>query len=631
MKKVIKRIPLLIVMVLSTMLSHPLSTCAVSANAESNTPSTLSQYSSYDYVIDKYDINMVVNENNTFDITENITAYFNTAKHGIYRTIPLRNTITRLDGSTSTNKAKVSNLSVNDKYSTSKESGNYVIKIGSSDSTVVGEKSYTIKYTYNIGKDPSKDYDELYYNLIGNNWDTVIGNITFSITMPKDFDSSKLGFSSGTAGSTDNSKIQYTVTDNKIDGSYNGILGKREALTVRCELPEGYFVGAGFDNSPMLYAMIIASVLFLIISLLMSFVFGRSKDSSNQVVETVEFYPPDGINSLDSGFLYRGRARTNDVNSLLIYLANKGYIKISDSNEKSKNFKIIKLKEYDGDDINEKIFLDGLFSKTGKNEVGFKDLYDKFYHTISKIASNVNSKENIAKIFKKSALVKSALIVLMIVLTYGIVTLLPIIDYDNNFAVWWMPLIPIIGFLFIIGFFIEKKLSRFIIGIILFIVPWLLFVLPVLVQDRTYLIGHTVGLVCMVGMAVCLKLLPKRTPYGNEILGKLKGFKTFLTTAEKDKLEAMVMENPSYFYDILPYAYVLGVSNKWIKKFESISMKAPTWYDSPTAFDVLSFNYFMNTTMRSLQSKNTSSSSSVGSSGGGFSGGGSGGGGGGSW
>ena len=33
------------------------------------------------YTIKSYDIDMVVNEDNTFDITERITAYFNTAKH----------------------------------------------------------------------------------------------------------------------------------------------------------------------------------------------------------------------------------------------------------------------------------------------------------------------------------------------------------------------------------------------------------------------------------------------------------------------------------------------------------------------------------------------------------------------
>ena len=131
------------------------------------------------------------------------------AKHGIYRKIPLKNKIVRLDGTSSTNRAKLSNLSVDNMYEVSKSSGVYNIQIGDPNRTITGEHTYTIKYTYNVGKDPIKNYDELYYNIIGDEWDTVIGNVTFSVTMPKEFDSSKLGFSSGTKGSIANNNIIY--------------------------------------------------------------------------------------------------------------------------------------------------------------------------------------------------------------------------------------------------------------------------------------------------------------------------------------------------------------------------------------------------------------------------------------
>ena len=222
-------------------------------SSSSNTPSENSMYASYDYVIDNYDVNIIVNSNNTFDITETITAYFNTPKHGIFRTIPLSNKIVRLDGSTSTNRTQVTNLSVSDEYSVSRENGNYKIQIGSASRTLTGEKTYTIKYTYNLGKDPIKDYDELYYNIIGSEWDTVIGNLTFNIMMPKEFDASKLGFSKGKVGSTNNDGINYTVNGNTISGSYDGVLNKGEALTVRCELPEGYFVDAGLAVNSNIY------------------------------------------------------------------------------------------------------------------------------------------------------------------------------------------------------------------------------------------------------------------------------------------------------------------------------------------------------------------------------------------
>ena len=661
MKKIIKSSYLFFTILFITVLFLPINVHALSdsiANNYSSVPSEISKYSSYEYVIDKYDINIIINENNTFEITENITAYFNVPKHGIFRTIPLKNTITRLDGSKSNNRAQISNLNINNEYSTSRQNGNYKIQIGSKNETLTGKQNYTIKYTYNIGKDPVKDYDELYYNLIGTDWDTVIGNVSFTITMPKNFDSSKLGFSSGSKGSTENSNVNFNVNENTITGNYNGILAPREALTVRCELPEGYFVGAGFTTSPMIYLMFIIPILGLIISFLLWCKFGRD----NQVVETVEFYPPQGFNSLEIGFLYKGKADNRDVTSLLIYLANKGYIKISETEEKSlfskiQGFKITKLKEYDGNNVNEKIFLDGLFKKKPKlkellteneistesyvNEVTSIDLYDSFYITMKRILANINNKENKNKIFEKSTSGKSIIIILLMIISVVTTIAIPTMEYAG-FGELGLTLFLCAFYIpfFAVGIFAKLPL--------LFRVFWLGFTmfhsffffrsLPIaeaITTDPIYLLGFIVGLVCLIGMIVCFKLMPKRTPYGNEILGKLRGFKNFLETVEKEKLEAMVMQNPSYFYDILPYTYVLGVSDKWIKKFETISIQEPTWYDSPTTFNIISFGTFMNSTMVSAQSamsSSPSSSSSGGSSsGGGSSGGGSGGGGGGSW
>ena len=609
---------------------------------ENVTNNTYELYEQYDYYISNYDVNILVNENNTFDITETITAYFNVPKHGIFRTIPLSNKIVRLDGSTSTNRTQVTNLRVSDEYTTSREDGNYKIQIGSPNKTLTGKKTYTIKYTYNLGKDTMSDYDELYFNIIGSEWDTVIGNVTFTFTMPKEFDESKLGFSKGEIGSTDNDGINYTVNGNTITGSYDGILEIGEALTVRCELPEGYFVDAGLVVNSNIYLMFIIPIAALIISFLLWFIFGRD----NKVVETVEFYPPDGFNSLDVGFLYKGKANSKDVVSLLIYLANKGYIKIEDYEVKSlyaasKDFKIIKLKDYDGNDVNERLFLGDLFKDTAvKGEATKDDLYDNFYVTINKILSNINNKENKNKIFAKKASRMSIIIVILILISLFTTVAIPTFEYAGSEEV----VITLIICAFYIPFYAVGFSSKV---TLLFRIFWLGFTifhssiffssLPIkdaITSDSIYLIGVIVGVLCLIGMIFFLKFIPKRTPYGNQLLGKIKGFKNFLETAEKDRLEAMVDSNPTYFYDILPYAYVLGVSDKWIKKFEVINMQAPSWYDGYTTFSVASFGTFISSTMTSAQSAMSSSSSSGGgggSSGGGSSGGGSGGGGGGSW
>ncbi len=637
------------------------------ADGSGNTPSDNILYDSYEYVIDKYDINIVVNEDNTFNITETITACFHVPKHGIYRRVPLNNTVTRLDGTISKNRAQITNLWVDNAYTTYRENGNYIIKIGSDSETFTGEKTYKMSYTYNLGKDPLKDSDEIYFNIIGNEWDTVIGNVTFTITMPKAFDAGKLGFSSGAVGSTSNDNVKYTVSGNTISGSYEGILDSGQALTVRCELPEGYFVGADLGSDFVYYIIFLIPLLLLCISGLLWFKFGRDE----KVVETVEFYPPAGFNSLEVGFLYKGKADSQDVTSLLVYLANEGYIKISETEgtslfSKMKGFKITKLKEYDGNNINEQLFLNGLFRKKmavasifRKNnempadyldEVTSADLYDNFYVTMNRILSNINNKENKYRIFKKSAAVMRIFVAGMMIIAYSLITIPPIYDY-GIFATFWIALLfPPIGMIVLIKMVFGKpqiiyvngratysatgtKMFGLVWGLGFGGVPWAIMMLPVLKQDMTYLAGYIWGLVCILGMFLCFKYLPQRTPYGNQILGKIMGFRNYLETAEKDKLEAMVMQDPAYFYNILPYTYVLGVSDKWIKKFETIFIQEPVWYDSPGVFDMTVFGAFMDQTMAMAGNVMSSSpsSSSGGSSGGGSSGGGSGGGGGGSW
>lgn len=616
--------------------------------ASGRTPSEMYEYRSNDYVIDRYHVNIFVNEDNTLDITETITAYFNVSKHGIYRTIPLRNTVTRLDGTSSKNRTQVTNVSVDQEYTTSRENGNYKIKIGSAERTVTGEQIYKINYTYNLGEDPEKEYDEFYYNIIGDEWDTVIGNVSFTIIMPKEFSADRLGFSAGPAGSTDSNNVEYTVDGNTVAGSYQGILNAGEALTVRCQLPEGYFLDAGLDVHAWYYFMFSIPVLFLGIAVFLWYQFGRD----DPVVETVEFYPPAGVNSLEAGFLYKGKADDQDVTSLLIYLANEGYIRISETEtntlfSKSKGFKLTKLKEYEGNDVNEQMFLDGLFhirssSKRtevpldDRDEVTSKDLYNKFYITMRAILSNVNNRDHKDRIFERSASGKTIWIITMILIAYCIITVPPVLTYSDLGTAIIALLFPGIGFTVMFTIIFGKsplfqKVFTLIWGGLFGGVPWIYTVMPVLVGDPVFLAGYSVGIGCILGMFVCLKYLPKRTPYGNEMLGKLRGFKSFLEVAEKDRLEAMVMEDPGYFYHILPYTYVLGVSDKWIKKFEAISLQAPSWYDGMSSFDTTTFGSFMNSTMASANSAMSSSPSDSSGSGGGSSGGGSGGGGGGSW
>ena len=153
------------------------------------------------------------------------------------------------------------------------------------------------------------------------------------------------------------------------------------------------------------------------------------------------------------------------------------------------------------------------------------------------------------------------------------------------------------------------------------------------------------GLLCFASYLV-LKF-NVRTGVGCAELGDIIGLKTFIEVAEKSRLEMLVKENPQAFYQILPYAYVLGVYDTWCKKFESIDIGAPTFYAGEIdVFDVLIIAHILDHATQSiLSSINAANIANVaesvsrtvggfsggGRSGGGFSGGGIGGGGTGSW
>ncbi|MBO6108982.1 MAG: DUF2207 domain-containing protein, partial [Eubacterium sp.] len=128
------------------------------------------------------------------------------------------------------------------------------------------------------------------------------------------------------------------------------------------------------------------------------------------------------------------------------------------------------------------------------------------------------------------------------------------------------------------------------------------------------------------------RIIDKRTEYGIDLLGRIRGFRRYLIEASPQHLESRIEDDPEYYYKILPYTYVLGVTDAWIKNFESIAVVPPKWFKGfrSSVFDFRHFNRFMSRTMYSAERSMTSTPSSS-SSGGGHSGGGGGGGGGGSW
>ena len=136
------------------------------------------------------------------------------------------------------------------------------------------------------------------------------------------------------------------------------------------------------------------SIMFVLITFYLWLKYGK-EDNDMEVIE--EFYPPKECNSLETGYIYKRYIDKKDVVSLLIYLANKGYLKIEQTTDqgifkKSKGFRIIKIKEYEGNNEIEKIFLEELFFHSDNSVTGLqlKDNFEKATEKVKKIISDNN-------------------------------------------------------------------------------------------------------------------------------------------------------------------------------------------------------------------------------------------------
>jgi uncharacterized membrane protein len=170
--------------------------------------------------IEQYDVDIVVNENATYNVDEKIDTNYHTPSLGMYRKIDLRpEAVFEHDGNRYSQKYRVyvNDATVYDEpFTTYEEDGWFVFETGDDTNYIEGEHLHHLSYLYDAGDDGFGDFDQFYFNIIGNEWETPINGVSFRITMPKEFDSSNVGFSVGRKGlyGYDTGLLDY-----KVDGT----------------------------------------------------------------------------------------------------------------------------------------------------------------------------------------------------------------------------------------------------------------------------------------------------------------------------------------------------------------------------------------------------------------------------
>ena len=537
------------------------------------------------YVIDAYDVKATVDKYNKVHIEETIKATFNKYRHGIIRTINKVNHVARANGSKSTVYAIISNVKVSSHSSAVREGGDSTtIKLGSSLTYAKRHETYRLSYDYDLGTDPLSSSDEFYFNIIGTDWNTNIGRVTFHITMPEEF-SGKPGFSTGSYGERSGSDIvKYNVNGRVITGHTTGRLLAGEALTIRLELPQGYFKLDPVKTTIARFVFIVPVIAGIIALVLSIMILRKEKSKSTPVIQ---YTAPDGLNSLELVFANDDTIPHKNAASMVVYLANKGYLTIDIDGE---NFTLTKLKDYDGQNESERIFMNGLFNNDHPSKVAKAELEGEFYKTVSATISTISRGRLKTKYFEKHNRVKTILKVIqwaaiaILLICAGLATLL---EQNPSEALGSMAFI--IAFTVFPLFFVLQPTTKQFSPVFTKVLCIIVAITPAVVLQALYfryptaIVTGISSIFIMIGAYITRDVIT-RTEDGYRIKGEIMGFKEFIETVDKPRLEALLAETPTLFYDIIPYAYVLDVHKKWVDKFEGIALQPADWYSSSKAF-----------------------------------------------
>lgn len=541
--------------------------------------------------INSFDADIFIPDSGVVRIEENIEYQFPAGeRRGIIRKIPYKYKLGSNNYNLRIDVRNVTDFEGNPYNFVVRESGDYVeIKIGDPDRTVSGVMDYRIEYFVKKVIRNFDEYDELFWNVTGNEWNLPIikssAHIYFEADIPPEL---RMECFTGRFGSTDKD-CTYSSGRDSVVYSSNGELNPYQGLSILIGFPKGLVKGPSrlqewywFVRDNLIYTvpLFTAFVLFFIWSR-----FGR--DPYKNMPVAVRYEPPPELTPAEAGTLYDEKADMIDLTSTVIDLAVRGYLKIEEIEStkylflSDRDYKLIKTPDKNIEELmpHEIKIMEALF-RSGQSDVLVSDLKNNFYSNLKSIKNSIYHQMVEKRYFLSNP--------------------------DRIRATY-----KAIGMIIIFS---------------------ALFILPSLIPKLIFALSGFM-------IVFFSKYMPRKTRNGVTVNHHLLGFREFIDRAEKDRIKILSEEDPAIFDRVLPYALIFGLEEKWAEAFSGMFQEPPDWYSSGRYSQGFSPHIFVNDLGRSISIMNKSFYSSPKNSGGGrsigmgggFGGGGFGGGGGGSW
>ncbi|MCC7078324.1 MAG: DUF2207 domain-containing protein [Acidimicrobiia bacterium] len=578
--------------------------------------------------IDSLTTDITIRPNGDLAVVETIAYDFaDLPRHGIYRKIPVRyhydDTYDRI--------YPIEDIQVSGSPGTPTQletgtEGPYLfLKIGDADRVISGVHTYEITYVVRGALNSFEEWDELYWNVVGDQWQVPIRAAHATVRLAQGEITAVRCFA-GPTGSTSSCEVAQ-IADPPTSASFSQTgLPAYSGMTVVVAFPKGAVSTTGpilderwsarraFSLSALTVGLA-TGLLALGTALVGVLLWTQGRDRRHHAAYVggspppppgapgpdpasdrvplfdgepapVEYRPPDGILPGQLGTLVDETANPLDVTATVLDFAVRAKLRIEEIPKKGwfgkTDWNLVKLTD-DRSDLRayERRLFNALFE--GRDAVKISDLKNTFHSDMAKVQDDL---------------------------------------YDDMVAQGWFPRRP------------DKVRTHW--GLIGGIVLVVGVGLTVLAAWRTTLGIIPLG-IAVTGLILMLtaRFMPHRTPAGTAMLRRVRGFERFMQTAETERMQFAEEEN--IFAKYLPYAIVFDLVDKWAAAFQGMG-EDPTestayFYSAAHAFDAAAFTSAMDDFTTTTSGTLVSTPSSSGSSGfsGGGSGGGGGGGGGGSW
>lgn len=615
-------------------------------------------------VIRSFSANAVLDIYGTLKVTEIITVRAEgiKIKRGIYRDIPTVRVFKN-------GEKRYSALDILSVRRDGKSEPYHVEAIANGERIYFGDRNvflqpgtYTYTLVYEITRMAGRfaDHDELYWNATGNYWDFPMGEAVATLTLPKGAVISKTAAYVGAYGATAGGESAGDVTvlesaDNIAIFRLNHPLAAYQGMTVAASFQKGILAAPGplehFSNFLSDWRGLVFPGLSLFLVLLYN-VFAWDAVGRDPRKGTIIplFYPPKGFSPALVHYVHYMGWRNNGwtaFSAALTDLAVKGIITITSPSAKDVRYAETGKPATDLPPGEAVVF--GYLKGMGEVKVDKKS--GPGLNATRRLFLDKIGDENRTVYFNNNIVYVIFGIVLTIALLAGMV-LLDVLD--PGWLIAALVIGAVLGGIVSVvraGIGAARNTMRIFSFIWIAVVGFNVFVgiASAFPLTRLDINPATVAAVSIVLIEVVFaSLMRAPTIQGRKVMDGIDGFKMYLDTAEKERLN--FRDEPemsvSRYETLLPYAIALGVEKPWTDRFEADLARhavsgvsrsytyAPHWY-SGTSFSSggvgASMAALASGMSAAMIASQPASSSSSGGGGGGFSGGGGGGGGGGGW